>query len=380
MNPSGAVQAEPEITKVSTSGGGGDENPIEDVNEAPSAGKAVLVPIGHSIPRGKHYSSRPRKVRGVSLLSSGGCRGGSDSGKENDEVDCVVWRGSRSRSRRTSRPRSGHLADNSTTQQGKLQNEFNKAPTAVNPPQSPESSLCNPLQKLKVSSPMSKSKSSTKVPKVNKRQLVPQKLQASPTATQQAQVGSKPALALAASSSHKVTEYVPIRRSGRERKPKAERQREQNELIQARLQANDDVGQEMEVAYVENKGRGVKVVRGFLQGEFVVEYAGPLIDIGTAKDLEETYSMDTSKGCYMYYFKYKGKQYCVDATGESGRFGRLVNHSRISPNCITKVVALGETPRLILVARQDIEVGTELLFDYGDRSKESLKAHPWLAL
>ena len=53
----------------------------------------------------------------------------------------------------------------------------------------------------------------------------------------------------------------------------------------------------------------IQAARGFSKGEFVVEYAGPLIDIGTAKDLEATYSMDTSKGCYMYYFKHKGKQY-----------------------------------------------------------------------
>jgi len=344
------------------------------------------------------------------MLSSGDCGSGSDSEKENDQVDCVVLSGSRSRSRRTSRPRSGHLTENSTTQQGKLplqsqvivqggsrvtrsatgkiplsltssdklQNEFNKAPTSLNPPQSPESSLCNPLQKLKLISPTLKS---TKVPHVNKRQLVPKQLQAGPTTTQQAQGGSKPAkLALAASSSHKVTEYFPIRRSGRERKSKAELQKEQNENIETKLHAKDDNGLGIEVVNMENKGRGVKAARGFSKGEFVVEYAGPLIDIGTAKDLEATYSMDTSKGCYMYYFKHKGKQYCVDATGESGRYGRLLNHSRISPNCVTKVVALAETPRLILVAKQDIGAGTELLFDYGDRSKESLKAHPWLAL
>ena len=50
-------------------------------------------------------------------------------------------------------------------------------------------------------------------------------------------------------------------------------------------------------------------MKDFSKGEFVVEYAGDLIDIGTAKDLEAKYSMDTSKGCYMYYFKHKGKQY-----------------------------------------------------------------------
>ena len=69
----------------------------------------------------------------------------------------------------------------------------------------------------------------------------------------------------------------------------------------------------------------------------------------------------------MHYFKHKGKQYCVDATEESGRYGRLVNHSRIHMNCVTKVVNLVATPRLILVTNQEVLAGSELLFDYGDR-------------
>ena len=56
-----------------------------------------------------------------------------------------------------------------------------------------------------------------------------------------------------------MTEYFPIRRSGRERKSKAELQKEQNENIEARLQAKDDTGLGIEVVNMENKGRGVKV-------------------------------------------------------------------------------------------------------------------------
>jgi len=182
----------------------------------------------------------------------------------------------------------------------------------------------------------------------------------------------------AANSSHKVTEYFPIRRS--ERKPKAEIMKAEMESIMSYLNITDDANLGIEIAAIDNKGRGIKAVKGFSKGDFVVEYSGELIDIGTAKDLETKYSLDASKGCYMYYFKHKGKQYCIDATSESGRYGRLVNHSRITPNCVTKVVMVGEVPRLILVAKHSINPGVELLYDYGDRSKESLKAHPWLAL
>ena len=69
----------------------------------------------------------------------------------------------------------------------------------------------------------------------------------------------------------------------------------------------------------------------------------------------------------------------MDATVETDRYGRLVNHSLRAPNLKPRVIMYGKIPRLILVAKHDIEAGTELLYDYGDKSKESIKAHPWLA-
>lgn len=125
--------------------------------------------------------------------------------------------------------------------------------------------------------------------------------------TQEVMKASSGKLAAAAQASHKVTEYFPIRRS--ERKRKAEILKEEMEEIEARLLANDDSALGIDVAYIENKGRGIVPTRPFVKGEFVVEYAGDLMDIGMAKDLEAKYSLDTSKGCYMYYFKHKGKQY-----------------------------------------------------------------------
>ena len=74
----------------------------------------------------------------------------------------------------------------------------------------------------------------------------------------------------------------------------------------------------------------------------------------------------------------------VDASRESGRYGRLVNHSRKAPNCQVKVLIISyftifkesainhllkvemvqEEPHLLLVAAQNIEIGEELLYDY----------------
>jgi histone-lysine N-methyltransferase SETD8 len=68
----------------------------------------------------------------------------------------------------------------------------------------------------------------------------------------------------------------------------------------------------------------------------------------------------------------------VDATEESGRIGRLINHSR-NGNLMTKVVEVKGTPRLIFIAKRDVDEDEELTYDYGDRSRESLRHHPWLA-
>lgn len=68
----------------------------------------------------------------------------------------------------------------------------------------------------------------------------------------------------------------------------------------------------------------------------------------------------------------------IDATAESGKCGRLLNHSR-NGNLVTKIITYDKRPRLILIAKDDIEAGTELTYDYGDRRREALLNHPWLA-
>ena len=41
----------------------------------------------------------------------------------------------------------------------------------------------------------------------------------------------------------------------------------------------------------------------------------------------------------MYFFQTKGQKYCIDATAETGRYGRLINHSRLYANLLPKVVS-----------------------------------------
>jgi histone-lysine N-methyltransferase SETD8 len=46
---------------------------------------------------------------------------------------------------------------------------------------------------------------------------------------------------------------------------------------------------------------------------------------------------------------------------------------------MTKVVMIQKRPHLVLIAKDDLPAGVELTYDYGDRSKEALQHHPWLA-
>ncbi|XP_034727722.1 lysine methyltransferase 5Ab [Etheostoma cragini] len=175
------------------------------------------------------------------------------------------------------------------------------------------------------------------------------------------------------SQNRKVTDYYPIRRSNR--KTNAELKSEEHRHIDDLIKNDTEEG--LQIKHIEGKGRGIFAVKSFKKGEFVVEYHGDLLELAEAKRREAQYAQDPKKGCYMYYFQYQSKTYCVDATEETSRLGRLINHSK-SGNCQTRLHPIKGTPHLILVASRDIDAEEELLYDYGDRSKSSVLAHPWL--
>lgn len=176
-------------------------------------------------------------------------------------------------------------------------------------------------------------------------------------------------------SNRKITDYFQIRKSSR--KCKSDIEKEKREAIEHALKTMTEDG--LEVRTIENKGRGVFATKRFERGEFICEYAGEMVSYKVAKKREEKYSADANIGCYMYFFEHKSKQYCVDATAETDRFGRLFNHSKLGGNCCTKIFEMNAKPFLILCAARDIQAGEELTYDYGDRNKSSLESHPWLA-
>ena len=141
----------------------------------------------------------------------------------------------------------------------------------------------------------------------------------------------------------------------------------------------DDSTLNLEVKDTENKGKGIFTKGPFKRGDFVVEYCGDLLTREEAKIREHLYRKDESMGSYMYYFDWRNQKMCVDATNDNGRLGRIINHSKTSPNLKSEVFTHKDKPHIVFFAKSNIEQGQELLFDYGDRNKDSLKNFPWLA-
>jgi histone-lysine N-methyltransferase SETD8 len=154
-------------------------------------------------------------------------------------------------------------------------------------------------------------------------------------------------------------------------------EKEKQEFIESSIKEMKEDG--LKVGVIEKKGRAVFATRCFQKGDFVCEYAGEMISYKQTKKREEMYGKDANIGCYMYFFQHKSNSYCIDATAETSRLGRLLNHSKLAGNCHTKLFEINTKPHLVLIASRDIKQGEEMTYDYGDRNKASIEHHPWLA-
>lgn len=102
-----------------------------------------------------------------------------------------------------------------------------------------------------------------------------------------------------------LTDFFPIRRSGRKTKKAVEQEISRHIEMAIEKQLEDG----LVVKVFAEKGRGIVAGRPFQRGEFVVEYIGELIDQTEADRREEEYSQKSDFGCYMYYFKNKEQQW-----------------------------------------------------------------------
>jgi hypothetical protein len=133
----------------------------------------------------------------------------------------------------------------------------------------------------------------------------------------------------------------------------------------------------------DEKGRCIYSHAFYPKGAFFCQYIGQLITEEEAEDREKIYADVESAGCYSYYFKPRNQlldRHCIDSTAERDEYGigRLLNHSRTSPNIVTETIYFDGIPHLIFIAKKDILFGDELKFDYGERDQTVMKAFNWM--
>ena len=112
-------------------------------------------------------------------------------------------------------------------------------------------------------------------------------------------------------------------------------------------------------------------------GEFICKYDGKLCSYGVMKKKKKEYEK-LGAGSYILKFKFKEKWWAIDATMEDGSIGRLINHSKKFQNVKPVVGHRNGMPFIYVLAVSDICKDDEILYDYGDNSKDSKINFPWL--
>ncbi|XP_069105783.1 N-lysine methyltransferase KMT5A-like [Argopecten irradians] len=111
-------------------------------------------------------------------------------------------------------------------------------------------------------------------------------------------------------------------------------------------------------------GKGLFATKTFQSGDFLCEYAGDLITEKEGKRRETSYPMKL--GSFLFFFRWKGKRYCVDATLKKNRKCRYANDAAgPQKNGVMLLDVFNETPHLCLYAAKQITPGEEIRYDYG---------------
>lgn len=147
------------------------------------------------------------------------------------------------------------------------------------------------------------------------------------------------------------------------------------QLLHSLLQQDSVKGVEVKEISPE-KGRGVFTTETFKKGRVVCFYGGELITKQEGLQRETHYALG---GNYLFYFNLGSKSHCIDANCDSGDVGRLINHSITDANLKPEAALIDNKATVYFVCKEDIQCGSELLYDYGDRRKEVLEKEPWLA-
>jgi SET domain-containing protein len=112
-------------------------------------------------------------------------------------------------------------------------------------------------------------------------------------------------------------------------------------------------------------GRGIKTLRDLEIGSLLLEYAGEFVPSQHEIEKREAEYTLAKKGCYVLDFPWNSRLAFIDATAESTRLGRLINHDA-APNCRPILLRQCQPVRVVFKAICFITSGTQLLWDYYD--------------
>ncbi|XP_062576278.1 uncharacterized protein LOC134238182 [Saccostrea cucullata] len=122
-----------------------------------------------------------------------------------------------------------------------------------------------------------------------------------------------------------------------------------------------------QVKYISDyKGFGVFSTTRHCRGDFLLQYVGERMLRSDALE-----RIDTSYENKMFFYKYDGKEFCIDAEGVVDHICALVNDGHgDQANSAMKLQVFDGKEHLCLFANKDIHPGEEILYDYGeDESK-----------
>ncbi|TCD64897.1 histone methyltransferase set1 [Steccherinum ochraceum] len=104
---------------------------------------------------------------------------------------------------------------------------------------------------------------------------------------------------------------------------------------------------------------GLYAMEKISKGEMVIEYVGEVIRAAVADRREKAYERQGIGSSYLFRID---EDLVVDAT-KKGNLGRLINHS-CDPNCTAKIITINGEKKIVIYAKQDIELGNEITYDY----------------
>ncbi|KAK6977468.1 SET domain-protein, partial [Favolaschia claudopus] len=104
---------------------------------------------------------------------------------------------------------------------------------------------------------------------------------------------------------------------------------------------------------------GLYAMEKISRGEMVIEYVGEIIRAQVAEKREKLYERQGIGSSYLFRID---EDLVVDAT-KKGNLGRLINHS-CDPNCTAKIITINGEKKIVIYAKQEIELGDEITYDY----------------